>query len=233
MTEASVLATPGTTAKAQRTKQRLLQAAERVFGANGFDRTSIADITGGAGVSQGTFYCHFVDKKAVFLALVDQLGRELRAALRAATRGLTDRLAIERAGFRGFFQFVAEHRDLYRIVRQAEFVDESAYRTYYLRLAAGYTRGLRNAMDDGQIRRTDPEHLAWCLMGMGDFLGLRWVLWEDEAPDIDALTDAALALLHDGIGQPKPRRAAGSRTSTRTRSRPRTRTRPRTRGVTS
>jgi AcrR family transcriptional regulator len=41
MIEASVLATPGTTAKAQRTKQRLLRAAERVFGASGFDRTSI------------------------------------------------------------------------------------------------------------------------------------------------------------------------------------------------
>jgi pimeloyl-ACP methyl ester carboxylesterase len=42
MIEASVLATPGTTEKAQRTKQRLLRAAERVFGKNGFDRTSIA-----------------------------------------------------------------------------------------------------------------------------------------------------------------------------------------------
>ena len=43
MTEASVLATPGTTAKAKRTKERLLRAAERVFGTNGFERTAIAD----------------------------------------------------------------------------------------------------------------------------------------------------------------------------------------------
>src|SRR4051812_42191228 len=124
MTQVSVLATPGTTAKAKRTKQRLLRAAERVFGASGFDRASIAEITSGAGVSQGTFYCYFVDKKAVFVALIDELGRELRAALGAATSGLASRLEIEREGFRGFFRFVAEHRDLYRIVRQAEFVDE-------------------------------------------------------------------------------------------------------------
>ena len=225
MTEASVLATPGTTAKAKRTKERLLRAAERVFGTSGFDRASIAEITAGAGVSQGTFYCYFVDKKAVFLALLDELGRELRTALRAATHGLTGRLDIERAGFRGFFQFVAEHRDLYRIVRQAEFVDESAYRTYYLRLAAGYTRGLRHAMDAGQIRRADPEQLAWSLMGMADFLGMRWVLWEDGPPDLDALTEAALAMLHGGIALPEPRRAV------RTPPRSRTRSRTRSRGV--
>jgi len=216
MTQASVLATPGTTAKAKRTKQRLLRAAERVFGASGFDRASIAEITSRAGVSQGTFYCYFVDKKAVFVALIDELGRALRAALRAATSGLTDRLEIEREGFRGFFRFVAEHRDLYRIVRQAEFVDEAAYRTYYVRLAAGYVRGLARAMDVRQIRRADPEQLAWCLMGIGDFLGMRWVLWEDEAPDIDALTDAALALVRDGIARPKRRRVVGKRIRTRT-----------------
>jgi len=225
MTEASVLSplpTPGTTAKAKRTKERLLRAAERVFGANGFDRTSIAEITSGAEVSQGTFYCYFVDKKAVFVALIDELGRALRTALRVATSGLTSRLDIERAGFREFFRFVAAHRDLYRIVRQAEFVDESAYRTYYLRIAAGYTHALRRAMDDGQIRRADPEQLAWCLMGIGDFLGMRWVLWGNEAPDIEALTDAALGLVRDGIAVPEPqrvvaRRAAAKRVRTRTR----------------
>lgn len=40
--------------------------------------------------------------------------------------GLTDRMAVERAGFRAFFQFIGAHRNLYRIVRQAEFVDEGA-----------------------------------------------------------------------------------------------------------
>jgi hypothetical protein len=33
-------------------------------------------------------------------------------------------------------------------------------------------------MDEGEIQRSDPETLTWCLMGMGDFLGMRYVLWE-------------------------------------------------------
>jgi hypothetical protein len=52
-------------------------------------------------------------------------------------------------------------------------------------------------------------------MGIADFLGMRSVLWEAEAPDIDALTDAALALLQTGIARPKPRRAIRTRTRTR------------------
>lgn len=34
----------------------------------------------------------------------------------------------------------------------------------------------------GEIRRLDPECLAYCLMGIADFLDMRWALWEDEVP---------------------------------------------------
>jgi len=39
-------------------------------------------------------------------------------------------------------------------------------------------------MREGQIRRSDPEALAYALMGIGHFIGVRWVLWERRAvPD--------------------------------------------------
>jgi len=91
MSRPTALPTPGTTAKAKRTKEVLLRSAESVFGEKGFERTSITDITQSAGVAQGTFYLHFLDKKAIFLALIEELGRELRAALRAAVRYTQDR----------------------------------------------------------------------------------------------------------------------------------------------
>jgi hypothetical protein len=37
-------------------------------------------------------------------------------------------------------------------------------------------------MRAGQVARLDPETLAYCLMGIGDFLGMRWVLWEERDP---------------------------------------------------
>ncbi len=172
------------TSRGQRTRQKLLEAAEAIFGARGYERASITEITQRAGVAQGTFYVYFPDKQAIFEELVRGLSQRLRRATTEATQGLTNRIDIERAGFRAFFDFIRRHRGMYRIVRQAEFVDEDLFRWYYERFAEGYAAGLKVAMDAGQIREMDPEVMAYCIMGMGDFLGMRWVLWEDdELPD--------------------------------------------------
>jgi AcrR family transcriptional regulator len=188
------------TARGQATRLRILRSAETVFGQKGYDGASIAEICRLADTALGSFYVYFPDKKAAFVELVDSLGARLRAELATAVVGLSDRLLVERAGLRAFFAFAAQHRRLYRIVGQAEFVDEAVFRRYHERLAEGYIRGLRHAMAAGQIRQGDAEVLAYALMGMADFLGMRWVLWEDSA-DIEHVVDAALDLLHSGIAQ--------------------------------
>ena len=184
------------TRRGQVTREKLLAAAEDAIGAKGYDRTSIADITRRAGVAQGTFYIYFADKKAILVELVRELGHNLRHDIVQATAGLTDRLAIERAGLRAFFDFTHRHRNLYKVVRQAEFVDEEVYHWYYHRMADGYVRGLSQAMDAGQIRRLDPECVAYCLMGLGDFLGMRWVLWHEPGMPDDVFESMMTFIRH-------------------------------------
>jgi AcrR family transcriptional regulator len=186
------------TARGQATRQRILRSAEGVFGHKGYDGASIAEICRLAETALGSFYVYFPDKKAAFVELVDSLGARLRADLAAAVAGLEDRLEIERAGLRAFFAFAGEHRRLYRIIGQAEFVDEEVFRRYHDRLAEGYIRGLEQAMDAGQIQKLDPEIVAYSLMGIADFLGMRWVLWEDTA-DIDHVVDTVMAMLRSGL----------------------------------
>lgn len=169
-------------ARGRRTRQLLLAAAEAAFGTRGYFETSVTDITRQAGVAQGTFYVYFSSKRALFAELVRERSRDLRRTIQESVRGVADRREVERLGFEAFFHFIRRHRSMYRIVRQAEFVDPALFRWYYRRFAAGYIEGLRGAMRAGQIRRLDPEVLAYCLMGMGDFLGMRWVLWEKNGP---------------------------------------------------
>ncbi|MHB2024105.1 MAG: TetR/AcrR family transcriptional regulator [Mycobacteriales bacterium] len=67
----------------QRTRERLLAAAETVFRRDGFHRATVEGISDEAGYSKGAFYANFKDKEALFLALV-----ETRLNLRAlAIRG--------------------------------------------------------------------------------------------------------------------------------------------------
>lgn len=186
------------TARGQRTRQRILDAGEKVFGERGYEAASIVDITREAGVAQGTFYLYFNGKKAVFVELVGELGATLRRTLASAVEGLHDRIEVERAGLVAFLRFVQEHKNLYRIIRQAEFVDEALYRDYYRKLAEGYRDGLARAMKAGEIRKLDPEAVAFALMGIFDFLGMRWVLWEDRLPPKKTIDDV-FALVRDGL----------------------------------
>jgi hypothetical protein len=108
---------------------------------------------------------------------------------------------IERARLSAFFRFVRAHRNLYRIVRQAEFVDEEVYRWYYQRLAEGYARGLEGSMDAGEIRRMNPETMAYALMGVADFIGMRYCLWDKKPMPDDCFADL-ISFIERGLTVP-------------------------------
>jgi AcrR family transcriptional regulator len=167
-----------------RTRQRLLEAAEDVFADLGYHEASIVKITEAAGVAQGTFYLYFASKKDVFDELVRDLNRRVRHAMKEASSKGETRLDQEQLGFRAYFRFTAEHRALYRIIRQAEFVSPEMLHYHYERLTEGYVHGLQAAVERGEIAEIDPEVVAWALMAMGELIGMRWIVWEerDEVP---------------------------------------------------
>jgi AcrR family transcriptional regulator len=167
-----------------RTRQRLLVAAEDVFADLGYHEASIVKITEAAGVAQGTFYLYFASKKDVFDELVRDLNRRVRHAMKEASSKGATRLEQELLGFRAYFRFTAEHRALYRIIRQAEFVSPEMLHYHYERLTEGYVEGLQAAVERGEIAEIDPEVVAWALMAMGELIGMRWIVWEerDEVP---------------------------------------------------
>jgi AcrR family transcriptional regulator len=162
-----------------RTRQRVLEAAEAVFAEHGYHEASIVKITEAAGVGQGTFYLYFASKQEAFDELVRDLNRRVRHAMKEASSQGKTRLEAELLGFRAYFRFTAEHPALYRIIRQAEFVSPEMLRYHYDRLSAGYVEGLREAIERGEIAELDPEVAAWALMGMGELIGMRWILWEE------------------------------------------------------
>jgi AcrR family transcriptional regulator len=166
-------------ARGTRTRQRVLEAAEAVFAEHGYHDASIVKITEAAGVGQGTFYLYFGSKQDVFDELVRDLNRRVRHAMKEASSQGKTRLEAELLGFRAYFRFTAEHPALYRIIRQAEFVSPQMLRYHYDRLSAGYVEALRAAMKRGEIADLDPEVAAWALMGMGELIGMRWILWEE------------------------------------------------------
>jgi AcrR family transcriptional regulator len=73
---------PEVIARSQR--ERLLDAAVDVVAEKGYGATTVADLTREAGVSRTTFYEHFEDKEACFLAAYDSAADVLARRIAAA-----------------------------------------------------------------------------------------------------------------------------------------------------
>jgi AcrR family transcriptional regulator len=188
------------TERGRATRQAILDAAKESIAELGYDQASVAEITRRAGVAQGTFYVHFEDKAAVFLELVRQVNHDVRRlAAQASAQGGT-RYEQERAGFAAFFSRIVEDPGVYRIIRESEFVDRAIHQAHYERLAAPYAEGLREAMAAGDISADiDPELLAYILMGIAEFMGMKLVLWEQK--DVDPVAfEQLMTFVQRGMG---------------------------------
>ena len=133
------------TERGRRTRRSILDAAAAEFGERGFHDASISGITRRAGVALGSFYTYFNSKDVVFRALVRDLSDQVREHVGPTIRAAGGGVAAERAGLESFLRFVRAHKEIYRIIDEAEFVDPDSFRLHYrstaeriaARLAAG------------------------------------------------------------------------------------------------
>lgn len=186
------------TPRGRRTRTRLFEAAESVFGDVGYERASISAITQAADVAQGTFYKYFPSKHAIFVELVTEFAVRVRHALALANDGTADRRSeVERRGFEAMFRFALEHPGLYRVVRESQFVAPATYRWYYESFVVAYAANFPRLQGRSQ-RSIDVETLGWAMAGIADMIGLRWVVWERRMPPPEVL-DELVTLLDVGF----------------------------------
>jgi AcrR family transcriptional regulator len=185
--------------------ERLLSAAEHLFGERSYARASVAGICARAGMATGSFYAHFHSKADIFAAVIRQINSDLRATMRAAlTQAEGNQRARERAAFRAYFDLMSERPWIYRIVREAEFVAPAEFKAYYERLARGYARGVRVAQLAGEIdARYDPEVVAYVYAGLGNFVGMRWAEWTAGGRVPDDVLDDLMQILARGLPPPR------------------------------
>lgn len=93
--------------KQQRTRERLIDAAAKVFARRGYHPASVEEIAAEAGFSTGAVYSNFDGKEALFLALADREVAERVGEIRAvadAAEGGADANAEAAEQFRRFLE---------------------------------------------------------------------------------------------------------------------------------
>ncbi len=99
------------------------------------------------------------------------------------------------------FQFVRSHRQVYRIIDEAEFVDPEGFRRHYETTAQRIAARLDAGRAKGEVAASESklatEVEAWAIMGMNVFLGLRFGVWGKEKPA--EVSRVANRLLREGL----------------------------------
>ena len=150
--------------------ERILREAMRLFADKGYERTSIADIQGAAGLhpGSGALYKHFPSKEAVLRAGIDRFVEDIergREVLRASSRdaGTT----LEAVG-RELLRLLGEERDALRIVwRELDQFPDLQARVGRARIQYGYQSAaewVREQVAVGALTADDPEATAVVLM---------------------------------------------------------------------
>ena len=192
------------------TKQKIFEAATRVVGKHGYAEASVARITEEAGVAQGTFYNHFVNRQELLDQLLPKIGIDMVRFIRDRTgTGHAARQEIER--FAAFFDFIREVPEFLRILNEAEFFAPAGYAKHLDNVASAYIRILQRAREAGSIVDYSDEEfeaVVHMLMGARGYLSLRYSYAEDggvvDVPD--HVRTAYEKLITRGLVKPEGKR---------------------------
>ena len=183
------------TARGLTTMNRIIKAAETEFGRKGYYNTGINDIATRAKVASGTIYLYFDDKYSLYVHLLTQYGHRIRKEIAKSTEKCANRHELEREGLLAFLRLVKKRPHMYNIIWESLYIDPKLFAEYYETFASRYKHQLD--MAQGEVTQMDTTVMAYCLMGISNFLGLKYVFFDKDA-DLEYVVDEALKFLSLG-----------------------------------
>jgi AcrR family transcriptional regulator len=172
------------TAKGHRTRDELLLAARRVFERDGYLDTRVADITAEASLAHGSFYTYFASKRAIFLAVVRDVGLQFRHAVAPAPGDaeLGAYEALDRSN-RRYLETYRVNSVLWALVEQVSTIDPDIHRIRLIgrrqhvdRVARTIQRWQARGLAD---RDVDPQTTAGALVSMLSNFAYWWLVGGD------------------------------------------------------
>jgi AcrR family transcriptional regulator len=101
--------TRATEARKDARRKTILDAATRLFGANGYHSTTVPMIVAESDSSVGSFYVHFRNKEDAFAAVLEALGEKVTEVMDQAKASQDDALLGIRCAVESLFVFMADN----------------------------------------------------------------------------------------------------------------------------
>ena len=197
-------------ARVERRREALLDAASVVFARQGFHRTLVSDIADEARVGQGTFYRHYVDKRAVYEALLDRFLSNVFEGFAGMsanpphdTRQYRD--ASVAAVLRAAGVLERERPLALLLMREAAAIDrrlEQKVDAMYATLADIAQSFLDRAVAEGFGRPCRTEVVSQAIVGMGAWAANAWWSGRIRNVSLEAYVEELIDFAFLGIGKP-------------------------------
>jgi TetR/AcrR family transcriptional regulator len=195
-------------------RQRILEAAVRVFGNNGYGSATIRDIGKEAGVNSALLYYYFEDKKALYLEAILMVLGGFFDSLVAARGPMPDARARIRFLVDSLFDYYGE-KPLWARFMAHTIIDHAALlgealNTLVRTRAVIPIQVLQEGVVRGVLRPGNPVHVWWSILGMSFFsIQIQDILSQInpeglpfEFPDIEERRDQIVDLLLNGLALP-------------------------------
>jgi AcrR family transcriptional regulator len=184
------------TARGERTRRQIVDAARRVFERDGYLDVGVADIAREAGVAHGSFYTYFPSKVAVFRVVCDEVGKAVDEAVTERHEGerhLDPVDALHQSNMR-YVEAYRRNARMYALMEQLARVDghvnsatNDRRRGHILRISDRIRRWQERGLADPAI---DPEPTALALISMISNV-CYWMFAQDAGNQFDVEPTAA------------------------------------------
>ncbi|MBR8837221.1 MAG: TetR/AcrR family transcriptional regulator [Stigonema ocellatum SAG 48.90 = DSM 106950] len=151
------------------TRDRILQAAQRLFASQGFDGTTTRDLAQAAGVAEGTLFRHFSNKKAILVEVASQGWVEILTDLLTELSEMGSYKAVAQVMRRRMWN-MQKNADMMRVCfMEAQFHPELRDRIQSEvidKMTDVAEAFFQTAMDNGVYRQMDAKIVAKVFLGM-------------------------------------------------------------------
>ncbi|MEY8001520.1 TetR/AcrR family transcriptional regulator [Clostridium sp. Mt-5] len=183
------------------TKRTIFESAIKVFSKNGYSGATMDAIAADAGVAKGTLYYHFKSKEEIFKYIVQEGMNVLKEKIESDSKNVNNSLDKIKILCKVQWGLVYESRDFIKVImsqlwgqeiRQLEL--RKCIRSYIIYIQ-DY---LKEAMDDGSIKKCNLSFLAYTLFGTVCSVAVYELMNEDKK-DLDDMIENLMSYILNGI----------------------------------
>lgn len=164
--------------KAKKTRQRILNAARKVFAEKGFNKATAEEIAQQAEVGYGTFYLYFKDKRQALHTILkevdDRLYQPGKESFEKYRKGL-GALSTIKATVRSFFDSFEENADILKICHELSATDpdfKEQHDAVRARLTNIMKSHLEKGFHAGNVKLVDSDIASHALAGMIEMIAI-------------------------------------------------------------